>query len=105
MSSDGTRRDLRSRAVVWRVGDSPVSCGKLELDDEGLVLSGASAPQGLRIALGDVTSVSIGRTTDERIDGVASLVVERRSGDRLLAYVFGSVAALSELVELISARL
>jgi hypothetical protein len=89
--------------VVWRVGDGAASCGKLEIHDDALILSGASAPQGLRISLDEVTSVTIGRRPEERIGGVPSLVVERRRGERVLAYVFGSVAALSELREVISA--
>lgn len=102
MSAAGADRRRPSYAVVWRVGETAACCGKLKLDEDALIFSGASAPQGLRISFCDLASVSIGRCPDERIDGVTSLVVEHRNGERLLTYVFGSLGALRELCDVLA---
>lgn len=102
MSATGAERRRPSYAVVWRAGEAELCCGKLELDEDALVLSGVRAPRGLIIPFDDVASVWVGRRPGDRIGGVTSLVVERRNGERLLAYVVGSVGALGELRELLS---
>ena len=103
MTATRARRERPTSAVVWRVGDAESCSGRLELDRDAHILSGTRAPRALRVPLGDITSVSIGRRQDERIDGVKSLVVERRGGARLLVYIVGAVGALGELYDLLSA--
>jgi hypothetical protein len=89
-------------AVVWRTGDGPTSCGRLELGGDDLVLQGSSEPDGLRIRLDELSSVDIGRGTAERINGEKSLVLERHSCERVLVASLGGVGLLGELTDLLA---
>src|SRR4029450_13394488 len=97
VSAQGLRSRPHEYAVVWRTGDGPTSSGKLELGDDDLVLHGSDEPDGLRIPFDELSSVEIGRGTAERIDGDKSLVLERRSCERVLVAALGGVGLLSEL--------
>lgn len=83
-------------AVVWRAGEDPIASGRLQLGEDELVLHGGSAPEGLRIRFDELASVEIGRGQGERINGDKTLVLERRSGERVL------VGVLSEFVDLLA---
>jgi hypothetical protein len=89
-------------AVVWRTDDGPTSCGRLEVEEDGLVLCGSSEPEGLRIAFDELSSVEIGRGPRERVNGDKSLVLERHACERLLVAALGGVGLLSELNELLA---
>ncbi len=74
-------------AVLWREADPQVFAGELEFEDERLRLQGASRlgiPETFELAYGEIASVHFGRAHDERIDGRSSLVIEPRSGERVL---------------------
>lgn len=101
MSERGIRTDPRDYAVVWRTGDGPTSRGRLEISEEGLVLQGSSAPEGLEIAFDELSSVEIGREATERINGAKALILERPSCERVYVAALGGVGLLSELNELL----
>lgn len=89
-------------AVAWRAGEDTIASGRLQLGEDELVLHGGSAPEGLRIRFDELASVEIGRGQGERINGDKTLVLERRSGERVLVVAFGGVGVLSELVDLLA---
>jgi hypothetical protein len=88
-------------AVVWRTGEGPTSSGKLGLGVDDLVLHG-SGEDGLRIPFDQLSSVEIGRTAGERINGDKSLVLERHSCERVLIAALGGVGLLGELTDLLA---
>ena len=102
MSANPGRELGGEYAVVWRTDDGPTCSGKLELGDEEVVLNGAQAPDGLHIPLADLSSVEIGRAPGERVNGEKSLVLERRSCERVLVAALGGVGLLGELNELLA---
>lgn len=102
MSAKGVHERPNEYAVVWRTDNSPTSSGRLELGENDLVLSGAAAPEGLRISLSDLSSVEIGRAPGDRINGERSLVLERNSCERVLVAALGGVGLLGEINELLA---
>jgi len=100
VSANGVRERPHDYAVVWRAGNGPTSSGRLQLGDDELVLNGAAAPDGLRIPLADLSSVEIGRAPADRVNGEKSLVLERRSCERVLVAALGGVGLLGELNDL-----
>jgi len=102
LSAQRFRNHPHDYAVVWRTGDGPTSCGRLELGEEELVLQGAGAPAGLRIPFAELSSVEIGRGKAERINGQNSVVLERPSCERVLVAALGGVGLLGEIVELLA---
>jgi hypothetical protein len=102
VSAQGVRSSRHEYAVVWRTGDGPTSSGRLALGDDDLVLHGSGEPDGLRIPFDELSSVEIGRGTAERINGDKSLVLERRSCERVLVAALGGVGLLGELNELLA---
>jgi hypothetical protein len=87
--------------VVWRTGDGPVSSGRLEVARDELLLHGAGCGR-LRVSFDDLSSVEIGRSPAERINGERSLVLERPSCERVLVAVLGGVGLLGEISELLA---
>jgi hypothetical protein len=102
LSAGSVHERPREYAVVWRTGDGPTSCGRLELGPDDLVLHGSDEPNGLRIPFDQLSSVEVGRTADERINGDKSLVLERHSCERVLVAALGGVGLLGELTDLLS---
>jgi len=105
VSGQGVREHPREYAVVWRTGDGPTSSGRLELNDEELVLQGSGEPQELRIRLDELSAVEIGRGANERINGNKSLILERPSCERVLVAAFsalGGAGLIGELNELLA---
>jgi hypothetical protein len=102
VAANGLRERPHDYAVVWRTGDGPTCSGRLELREEGLILSGAAATEGLRIPLAELSSVEIGRAPDDRINGEKSLVLQRRSRERVLVAALGGIGLLSELNDLLA---
>jgi hypothetical protein len=95
-------------AVVWQEPGGPVFAGKLALGPGRLVLGG-SGPGGslasFGIPYGDLASVRVGRTPEERLNGLACLVLERRGGPPIsigpvsgTGSVFDVGQALAELI-------
>src|SRR6266511_4571713 len=68
-----------SHAVVWRTRGGEVYKGRLDVNEEGLRLTG-TGPKGefggMRIRYDDLSGIHIGRAAHERINGLRSLVVE-----------------------------
>jgi hypothetical protein len=95
----GTRP--RDYAVVWRDGGGPIASGRLEVADDELVLHGGDAGE-LRIPLGDLASVEVGRGPQERINGEKSVVLERHSCERVLIGALGGIGFVGELTDLLA---
>ena len=102
LSAQDVRERPHDYAVVWRTGDGPISSGKLEVEDDHLVLEGSDEPDRLRIPFDELTSVEIGRGTAERISGDKTLVLERHSCERVLVAALGGVGLLGELTDLLA---
>jgi hypothetical protein len=102
VSAQGVRGRRHEYAVVWRTGDGSISCGRLELGDDDLVLHGSGETDRLRIGLDELSSVEIGRGKAERINGDKSLVLERHSCERVLVAALGGVGLLGELTDLLA---
>jgi hypothetical protein len=58
--------------------------------------------RGLRIPFDEFSSVEIGRSAGERINGDKSLVLERPSCDRVLIAALGGVGFLGEITDLVA---
>ena len=87
------KQPSHSRAVVWRSPGGAVHKGRLDLNEEGIRLTG-TGPEGefaaVSISYDDLSEVHVGRSADERVNGIRSLVVEsKRSGPIQLAPVEG----------------
>jgi hypothetical protein len=102
LPAQGATRSPHDYAVVWRTGDGPTSSGRLELGADELVLHGAGGPEGLRIPFDELSSVEIGRSAGERINGEKSLVLERPSCGRVLIAALGGVGFLGEITDLVA---
>jgi hypothetical protein len=87
----------KSYGVVWREGDAPVVAGKLELLPRGLRLEGRERAQ--EIPYGEVEGVHVGRSPEERLDGRASVVVERRSAAPLTMSTVAQPSLVGEIAE------
>jgi hypothetical protein len=87
--------------VVWRAGEGRLSTGKLELGRDDLVLSGRGAER-LEIAYRDLSSVEIGRSSGERINGDKSVMLERHAQERVLIGAVGGIGLVAELAELLA---
>jgi hypothetical protein len=92
--------DLHDYAVVWRTGAGPSTSGRLELGADEVVLE--AAEQELRIPLEELSSVEIGRGPGERINGEKSVILERRSADRVLVAALGGLGLVGEIAELLA---
>jgi hypothetical protein len=101
LSDQSVHEHPHEYAVVWRTGEGPTSSGKLGLGADDLVLHG-SGEDGLRIPFDQLSSVEIGRTAGERINGDKSLVLERHSCERVLIAALGGVGLLGELTDLLA---
>jgi hypothetical protein len=102
LSANGVHERANEYAVVWRTDNGATSSGRLELGENDLVLNGATAPEGLRIPLADLSSVEIGRAPGDRVNGEKSLVLERNSCERVLVAALGGVGLLGEINELLA---
>ena len=89
-------------AVSWRDSEGSIDSGRLELGPQGLCLDGADK---LEIAYGDLTAVSIGRGSADRLGGRTTVVLSRRSGRPLWIAPVAQHAALLELHDRVSARI
>lgn len=87
-------------AVSWRDSEGSTDSGQLELGPQGLRLEGAGI---LEIAYGDLTAVSIGRGTGDRLGGRTTVVLSRRNGRPLWVAPVAQHSALFELYDRVSA--
>jgi hypothetical protein len=92
---------MRSYAVIWRLGDGPVSAGKLVLGTTGLQLE-TGAPGGRlsaqRIRYADLASVDKA-TTAERLHGRPTTVVRRKERAPLAISALDGPGSAHELGE------
>jgi hypothetical protein len=68
-----------SYAVVWREGGDSLASGRLDVTEDSVVLAGAVGGRSVthELRFPDLTSVRVGRSADDRLDGQATLVLER----------------------------
>ncbi|MDX6507426.1 MAG: hypothetical protein QOG06_2070 [Gaiellaceae bacterium] len=90
-----------SYGVVWREGVTPLARGKLELLAGALKLTGIAGVEDVarEIPYGDLAAVHVGRSSADRLNGLASLVVEPVTGERLTLSFVGQPGALGELAQ------
>ena len=95
----------RSYGVVWRDGDHPLACGKLELLPRVMRLDGmmGSEPATREIAYDNLAEIRIGRSAEERIDGRASLVLAPRTGDTVSIASVAQAGVVAEIAERLAA--
>jgi len=87
--------------VVWREGSGAPATGKLELLPRALRLEGRDGSQ--EIAYEDVAAIRIGRSREERINGGPAVVVERRSGERIIISTVAQPSLIGEIAERLAA--
>jgi hypothetical protein len=100
MLVEAPENPLQRYPVVWRTGEGRLSTGKLELGRDDLVLSGRGAER-LEIAYRDLSSVEIGRSSGERINGDKSVVLQRHAQERVLIGAVGGIGLVAELADLL----
>ena len=89
-------------AVVFRVGGN-AAAGVLEVDDDRLLLRGRAGSEDLRleISFSELSEVRIGRRPSERLNGYATLILER--GNPPAAQVAPlEIAFLPEIADLLA---
>ncbi len=88
-----------SYGVVWREGVSPLARGKLELLAGALKLTGIAGSEDIarEIPFGELAAVHVGRSSADRLNGLASLVVQPIAGERVTLSLVGQPGALGEL--------
>jgi hypothetical protein len=91
----------RTYGVVWREGPGPLATGKLELLSHGLRLDGLE--RSYELAYEDLSAVRVGRTTNERIDGRPSVVLERLHGDPVTIATVAQPSLVGEIAERLAA--
>ncbi|HUK94012.1 MAG TPA: hypothetical protein VLU96_03040 [Gaiellaceae bacterium] len=91
----------RSYGVVWRKGTGPLAAGKLELLPHGLRLEGLEGSS--EVAYENLAGVRVGRTTDERIDGRPSVVLDRVHGDPVTIATVAQPSLVGEIAERLAA--
>ena len=90
-----------SYGVVWREGAQPLARGKLELLPRGLKLDGLAGADRItrEIAYDELSGVHVGRSTSERLNGHATLVLEPASGDAISLAAVAQPGVIGELAE------
>ena len=93
-----------SYAVVWRKGQGPVVPGRLQLGKCSVQLRGGlrSSPQAHDLRYADISAVRLSRSSEERVHGRPSLLLELVSLDCFFVAAVGSVGVVAELADLIA---
>jgi hypothetical protein len=91
--------------VVWRRGATPEARGRLELDGSALRLIGVNGHGVVteEIRYEDLEGVHVGRSTDERIHGRPSLVLERSGRETISFTSITEPGVIGELTDRITA--
>ena len=86
-------------AVVWRERGGQLCAGRLELRPDALRLAGRGGGGSVtrELAYAELCGARIGRSSEERLEGLPALVLTLREGGRLLV---GSITGLGALIEL-----
>jgi hypothetical protein len=98
------RRVNPSYAVIWCDGDRRPT-GRLELGRDAVQLVGTASGESVReaIAYCDLSSVDVGRSPEERIDGRQTLVLRSNRRDPVRIAGLTQVWVVSELFERLAA--
>lgn len=90
-----------SYGVVWREGAQPLARGKLELLARGLKLDGLAGQDRITREIGydELTGVHVGRSSGERLNGHATLVLEPADGDAISLAAVAQPGVIGELAE------
>jgi hypothetical protein len=91
----------RSYGVVWKEGSRGPVTGKLELLPRELRLEGLDSTR--TVPYEDVASIRVGRSASDRINGGASVVVERRLGDPITIATVAQPSLVGEIAERLAA--
>lgn len=88
-----------SYAVVWREGEGPTVSGRLELQPNAVVLDGSVESRGVvrAVPFKSLAAIRVGRTTEDRLAGKPSLVLERRDGPSVRIASVAQPGIVSEL--------
>jgi hypothetical protein len=94
-----------SYGVLWSEDGEAAYPGRLEVGPDRLVLEGALCGRAQRAELspGEIQSVRVGRTKNDRLGGLAVLVVERAGGSQVRVAPIGAVGLLHELLDVVNA--
>ena len=90
-------------AVVFREQSKTPAAGSLELRDDRLLLAGRTGHRRLEMSvpLEDIAEIRIGRLPEDRLNGYATIVLERAGLPALQVAPFGA-GLLSEIADLLS---
>ncbi|HET7568812.1 MAG TPA: hypothetical protein VFJ91_12525 [Gaiellaceae bacterium] len=93
-----------SLSVLWSERADDVVAGRLDLDEERLVLHGGSrdVPRRLEIALTEVRDVRLARRVRERLRDRTTLQIELGDGRLVSVATLASLGALHELGDRLS---
>jgi hypothetical protein len=93
-----------SYGVVWRVGESPLARGKLELLPRGVRLDGVTGEEhvALDIPYEDLDGVHVGRTPSERLNGHPTIVLQPRGRDPIVLSAVAQAGMIAEITERIA---
>jgi hypothetical protein len=92
-------------AVKWREPSGHTFLGRLEFSGKALVLEGRNGSEGAVVRTLDfheLRGFRLAQTADERLDGRATLVVQRLRGDFLVTSSVVHAGVLQELVHRLS---
>jgi hypothetical protein len=90
-----------SYGVVWREGVLPLARGKLELLANTIKLTGIAGSDDVtrEIPYAELATVQVGRSSGDRLNGLASLLLQPIAGDSLTLSPVGQPGALGELAQ------
>src|SRR5438552_3158488 len=88
-------------AVVFRISDSQAA-GRLEIEQERLLLQGSAADGSLELEIpfSDLVEVRVGRRPNERLNGYPTLILERATEPAVRVAPLG-MALLPEIADLL----
>jgi len=89
-------------AVIWRHRGKPSLTGKLELLPTAVRFE--SRDERLELPYDEITSVSVGRTAADRVDGRPSIVLALGDGDRVAIGTVDRANLVGEIVERLAER-
>jgi hypothetical protein len=90
-----------SYGVVWRVGETPLARGKLELLPRVVRLDGVTGEDhvALNIPYEELDGVHVGRTPSERLNGHPTIVLEPRGSDPIVLSAVAQAGVIAEITE------
>jgi hypothetical protein len=94
-----------SYAVKWREAAGQTFLGRLEFTADALVLEGRHGSENAvmrTVAFNELRGFHLADSAAERLDGQATLVVERREGDYLVTSSLVHAGVVQELVDRLS---